>query len=118
MEKINLIADTTPSIALLNAVSEHFPKDDLLEKLKIVPGQTEVDVVLTINGVEIPFAPTIQSFWDQCVRDRDARATEIAMEAIKGAGLDNLFQVIRDAEWEIEQAIKAAMVKVTKEIAG
>jgi hypothetical protein len=116
--KINIIADTTPSIALLNAIAEHFPKDDFASKLGMIPPNADVDVVLTVNGVEIPFAPMVQSFWDQCVRDRDARATEIAMEAIKGAGFDNLFQVIRNAEWEIEQAIKAAMVKVTKEIEG
>jgi hypothetical protein len=114
MSKLSLIANTTPSIFLLNAVSKQFPDKDLREALNLLEG-SEVDVKLTVNGVEIPFESTINDLWKQCQDDVNGRALEMAQKIISGAGLDDLFKTIREAEWQVGAALEKAMEKLNHE---
>jgi hypothetical protein len=110
--KINVTEYKTPSIFLLNAICKQFPRDDMLEALNIPPGEQHVDVKLTVNGVEIPFEATINDLWKQCQDDLNTRALEQAKKIVLGAGLEELFDKIRQSEWEIENAFKAALTKL------
>jgi hypothetical protein len=62
--------------------------------------------------VAVPFDLIVQNFWNQCEQHQDERATKIAMEAIKGAGLERVFEAVRKAEYEIEVALKESLSKV------
>jgi hypothetical protein len=112
MSKVNLVADTTPSIMLLNAVCKRFPKDDWTDKINLKVGEQHVEVKLTLNGVEIPFEATVNEMWTQVNNDLDKRALELVKQAIDGTDLQNLFDTIKRAEYEIEEAIKTSLAKL------
>jgi len=113
--KIKVTDYSTPSVFLLNAICKQFPRDDMLEALNIPPGEQHVDVKLTVNGVEIPFEATINDLWRQCTDSVNERAQEIAKKTLLGSYLEELFDTIRQSEWEIENAFKNAMAKLNKD---
>lgn len=111
-EKIDLVSHATASIMLMNAVAKHFPRSDLRAALSMERGGSTVEVKLTVNGVEIPFKSTIEDMWKQMVDSRDERALELAKDIITGAGLQNIFEAVRDAEWHISNALNEALEKM------
>lgn len=119
MSQIDIIAHTTPSILLMNAVCAKIGRDDLTEALRFTKKEgggysSLVDVKLTVNGVEIPFESTVENMWNQLSNSVDARALAKAKDIISGAGLADLFDTIRHAEWEIGRALETSLEKITQ----
>jgi hypothetical protein len=111
MSKIDMVAQTTPAVALFNAICAHVARNDIREVLNVPEGSV-VDVKLTVNGVEIPFEPTVEHLWKQVNDNLDERAMELAKQIIAGAGLQDLFDRIKRAEWEIGDALEASFKKL------
>lgn len=110
MSNVDIIADTTPAILLLRAILDKFGDDcDLGKVVNIAPGKSIVEVKLTVNGIEIPFEHTINEMWTNVNNDVDNRALDRAREIISGAGLSRLFEAIKRADYELEQALNNAL---------
>jgi hypothetical protein len=111
MSIIDLTDQTTPAITLMNAVCNKFARDDIRACINLPEG-SEVEVKLTVNGVEIDFATTVQELWDQCNRDADGRALTMAKDIIKGAGLEKVREAVERAEWEISNALDESLKQI------
>ena len=114
MAKMDILEKTTPAIALFNAICKHVARDDLREVLDLPEGSI-ADVVLTVNGVVIPFEDTVNDLWKQVNDDLNKRALDLVKKTILGANLEELFDRIRQSEWEIENAFKTALENINKD---
>lgn len=68
-------------------------------------GNNPMSVMLTINGVEVPFSATVQDIWDRCSARLDEEAKEKAIEMIAQSGLDDLREAVHEAERKVKAAL-------------
>ena len=107
MSKIKLLERTPAQIILWNAICETEPKDFLLEKFKLSPDgdNTEADVKVFVNGVEVDFtlafATSVQLFFDRY----EKHIKEKAVELITASSVSDLYNSIQNAEWSIKTAL-------------
>jgi hypothetical protein len=105
-ERINVVAETAPSILILDAMSRHIKDEDFVDKFGGDHGV--VDVQMFINGQPVAIAETLSEAWQRLEAHFEERAKEKAMEMISGAGLKELLETIERAEWTIRQKLEAA----------
>ena len=74
------------------------------------PGNDFV-VSLTINGVEVPYAETIEEIYGRFQADLDRRAAEIAHEKLTGSKVVELMSKVQDALTEVDWCIRDAIEK-------
>lgn len=111
MSKMLISEHKTAAIVLFSAICMKFSHSDIVEELNLAPDNV-ADVVLTVNGVEIPFEPTVEEMWRQVNEDVDRRALKLAEEIISGAKLQGVFDAVRRAEWEISTALENALKEI------
>lgn len=114
MEKISLIDRNTVSILLMNAVCAVVLKntgnvDTIKEVFGLAPKVSDVDVVMTVNGVEVPFSLMVENMVEQCSGRFNRHVEEKAKALVSTAGLDDVMQALERAKYDIEQKIDQAL---------
>lgn len=115
MSQVDLVAHTTPSIALLNAICRKFDRNDVIAGLNIPHQTSVVEVKLTVNGVEIDFEKMVEELWRQANDNANERARQLAKDMIRGTKLQGLFEVMEKAEFEIGEALDKALEEILKD---
>jgi hypothetical protein len=69
-------------------------------------------VQLLVNGVEVPFAETINNWWDRCEADLNERAAELAMKKFyKLREIDEFIVDVRSAiRQKVEETFNVTLV--------
>lgn len=109
-ERIHGGHNTPASMFILEAMVAAADRDDDSFMQEFFPdglGDGHVDVVLLVNGKQVPFKTVAQGFWDRALADLDGRARAMAREMLSEAGLDGIHDALREAEWKIQDAISA-----------
>ena len=109
-EKFDFVAnrDTFPGMFLVEAVVQGKVLDKVVETRK----QGELfDIEFKINGVEVPFSITLNDVWKRANAELTERARKMAKEMITEAGLDDIRNVLQNAEWELKAAIDKVILK-------
>jgi hypothetical protein len=70
-----------------------------------------VQVVLTVNGVQVPYMETVNESWKALDAKLATMIEERAYELCTAAGLDELMNSIQRAEWDIKDALQRASQK-------
>lgn len=98
-------SDTPPGIFILEAILEAAPED--WEQTFFPNGVRDgsIEVVLTANGVQVPFATVVQGFWERASADLEAQTKKAALEMLSEAALSNIHDALREAEYKIELAL-------------
>jgi hypothetical protein len=108
VEKISPVDRTPHSIMLINAMTRSVGRGDLLEHFKIVREDgknVEVDVELLINGVHVDVKKTLDEMWERLVSKYHEDVLEKSKELLSQSRLNKLDELIRDAEWKIEEEL-------------
>lgn len=114
--KINVLDHSTVSIMIFRMMVDldesRGRKFDLRELFSMDDSSEEVDVKLTVNGIEVDCVKCLLSCWDQLDNAYEKKAEELAKEIISLAGLSELQEKIDTAKWEIDDAISQAIAKI------
>lgn len=70
--------------------------------------RSPLEVVLIVNGKQVPFAKTIKDVYAMFEQSIGERAAKIAYSNARLSGLDKLRDTIERSDWEIREAIKDA----------
>lgn len=103
-EIVNINDREFPGFFVIAAITQAKEQRD-----KIKPGPLEV--MLTVNGVELPFTATINDIYARMQAQLEEDAQELAQKMVTEAGLDGLAEALRDAEHSIKSAIQAVAEK-------
>jgi polysaccharide deacetylase 2 family uncharacterized protein YibQ len=113
-EQFNVGYSDTPSVMLLNAMAALAPDNGDIQSifnLKYGDGKCMVDLELSVNGVVIPFKESIQDAWKALEATLDEEILKRAMELVSKSRLDKLQMALDNVEWQIEDALRAALEK-------
>lgn len=105
---------------MIDATSHDFPGFFVIAALtraKAVGGAITGDLVevsFTVNGVELPFAETLNDIYQRMERGINHKVQERAEKLIAEAGLDRLTEALREAEEAVTVAVKAALSKAVR----
>jgi hypothetical protein len=110
-ESIDPLNRSAAGVMLMNAIAAA-AEGTRFEEVFIDQWQREhpnepvmVDVVLTVNGVQVPFLESVNDGWKTLEQQLDKMILEKAYELCTGAGLDSLMNEIQNAEWKIRDAL-------------
>lgn len=104
LETIDVTSHTTPGIFLLNMMTEHTKRNDLLDMFEPMGGAVTVE--LKINGVVVPFAKSIEEMWTRLNSHNDELAMEKAIEMVAAAGLDDVAQIVGEFKFELVELLR------------
>jgi DNA topoisomerase VI subunit B len=104
--KIDILSETPFSILLMNAMAAESGDDDFLQRYGVTAGDTTVDIQVLVNGHSIPFISEGQIGIDRILSDVQESINEAAVEQLNSSKLRDLFDRIKDAEWQIGQALR------------
>lgn len=97
MERINLKADTTAARFLTVALS--------LGRKQAARGKLVSDVVLTIDGQEVPFEAALAQMEQEFRQQVEAQAKTMALDMVADAGLMTAVQRLQSARLDIQRAL-------------
>lgn len=101
MELIDVTKRDIPGVFLINALAKAEGVSEV-----IATGPTPVcEVELTINGVSVPVAATLEDMWNRAIADLNERAKKMAYEMVSEAALDPLREALQEADWRIKEAL-------------
>ena len=106
-EKIKIPGGSDASLIVFEAMVKS-AGPAFMERFAIVlpaSGLPTVDVVMTVNGVDVPVVETLQEAWDRAAAEIDHLVEDRAVELVQGSGLADLLNTLRDSEWRIRDAI-------------
>jgi ribosome-associated translation inhibitor RaiA len=111
-ERVNPLDGSAAGILLMNAMSAG-AKDTEFDRLFVEPSRAKgepikVDVVLLVNGHEVPFMKCVNDAWKSIDERVDEMVREKAMELVSKSRLDGLMRALDDAEWRIEEELRKA----------
>ena len=101
----------------INSEAEHFMVEALGQarrrKIEVPFTQGEpIEMTLTMNGVEIPFADTIKVIYYMMEARLDIRAAKMAYEKFSGNEIFEMVEKLRDtlrqADWQAREAVEKA----------
>lgn len=108
-EMIDPVANNTPSVMLVNAMSAACGKDDLVKLFGLTPSKDmRVEVELFVNGVPVPFMQTMTEAWQVLSDQLERNIREKALELVKGTKLAELMGTLENAHWAIEEEMRKA----------
>lgn len=112
VEYVNPTLHTAPSVMLINAMATVAPESfQELFNPEYVDGKCFVKVELKVNGVQVPFMEEVERGWKILEASLDKEVEKRALELINGSGLIDLKNAIDNAQWQIEDALRAALEK-------
>jgi hypothetical protein len=98
---------STAGVFLINTMSAHAPRADLLEVFRFKEGEPRVvEAELRINGVEVNFRAAIEDCWGRLSNRFDEATLEKAKELVKASRLRKMQDIIERAEWELSNEIE------------
>lgn len=114
-EKIDWTKQEALSVILANAMSEASEKSGcgLFETFKLdlrpdnVTECTNPDVVMLVNGVEVPFVQELKRMLQHLEASFDEQVHKAAVNLLSGSRLRDLAHKLDMVEWEIEQAVSS-----------
>lgn len=104
-EDVDVIAHTTASILIIEAMLFAIGADDDLQK-SFGMATSKASVEMTVNGRPVPVLRALEDAWRRCDAEVDARARKMAIRMVSDAGLEPLAEVLRDAEQKIRQRLQ------------
>ena len=111
----NVLNRDAAGIILMNAVS--IP-EGLVNKIASSPGGPNVEVKLTVNGVEVPFEQAVNEAFERWERNFNDYVEKKAKELIMKAHLEhieesmyNLRNEFENAEWKISAMLREVTEK-------
>ncbi|QYW02713.1 hypothetical protein CPT_Marzo_195 [Stenotrophomonas phage Marzo] len=105
MANINILENGAVKHAIIHAYVELMTEE---EQARCQPGHI-MDVVLTIDGVEVDFTKLISSIYKRFEAGVQKEAQEIALEMVSGdQRLQRIQSVLQDVEWQIKDAVRDA----------
>ena len=111
--KIDLLKGETPEVLLMNALAKHYSVEEMFGKLKVGDG-SDTEVILTVNGFEVPFDSIVQNIFDQCEQVHDDEVVNRAIRLVNFSGLEDLKEAMRSARETIKNAMEDAVRKLNK----
>jgi len=116
MTKINCLEQSTAAIMIFRMMVDLDEKKgrkfDLRTLFNMPELDNNVDVKLTVNGVEVDPIKCLESCWDQLDKAYENRALGLAKQMITVSGFDALRDKLQEAEWEIANALETALEKL------
>lgn len=118
-ERVNPVGHSAAEILLMNAMTDAAPGAKF-EAAFVTPDQAAanaekrsilVDVVVTVNGVQVPFMKIVNEAWKQIEASIEAEVLVKAKELVGRSRLDKLADKLERVEWELEEALRAAQLK-------
>ena len=70
-------------------------------------------VEFKVNGIDLPFAETVDELFSRFRSYVDEEAKKKAIEIVSAAGFDDLVETIKSAKWEIIQKFKEKGIDLT-----
>lgn len=110
--KIDLVRGNVEDVILLEALVAHFGDDKFFEEVK--PDVSTVDVVLTVNGKEVPFNLIVKEMAARHATIYDDQVIKKALKLLNLAGLDDLKETIRNAREKVEMSLEDIIRKLGK----
>lgn len=101
--------DNFPEFFLIAAITR--AQKESGTELPVMP----IEVILTVNGVELPYTETMDDVWIRSQAEFDKKVLEKAKELISDARLEAVLDVIEDARSMIFSALEKASTKADKE---
>lgn len=99
-EKLNPSFQDTPGQFAITAITLANATDAVIEAAKGQPHEVQ----LLINGVEVPFATTINDWWRRCEEELNERAAIMAMD--KFEELNKIGDFLSDFKFQIRQRVE------------
>jgi hypothetical protein len=110
-EKINIVADTPPSMLLMHAIS--LEGKDIAEQVAAASSDCPtVEVQLLVAGIEAPFSAIVDRMWSEALRIARGDLHEKAFAMVSEAGLGGIEQAIRDVKWDLLKKFKEAGIEL------
>ncbi len=99
-EKVKVLTQRDVEVLLWNAMCESTKGSEILTKFGIVPNglDTEVDVKVTVNGVEVSFMETMSGVFAEFNWHVHARAKELVEDYIRSQTWHTLQDKVRDID--------------------
>lgn len=119
-EKVKVLTQRDVEVLLWNAMCESTKGSEILTKFGIVPNglDTEVDVKVTVNGVEVPFIEEVGRFLSQYRDHVKNEAKRMVRKCVVDTHLDTveealseLIEHIRDADKDITDKLCCVLGK-------
>lgn len=110
--KIDLVYGNIEDVILMETLVTHFGDEKFFEEVK--PDVSTVDVVLTVNGKEIPFDKIIQQMAKMHSVIYDDAVVARALKLLNLAGLDDLKDSLQKARENVEMNLEKLLEKVGK----
>lgn len=103
MANINILQNDAVQHAIIHAYAEIMTKE---EQDRCQPGHI-MDVVLTIDGVEVDFTKLITNIYSRFRIGVQKEAQEIALEMVNGdERLAKIRSILENVEWQIKDAVR------------
>lgn len=117
-EKLDPLDRSDAGVVLMNAMVASCSDTQFSERfidpcLKDGIAPVKVDVVLTVNGFQVPFMETVNAVWKDLDDKFDEMVRQEAWELIGTARLEKLASTMDRFEWELKEALRNAGVKNT-----
>lgn len=121
-ELVKFLSNEGPSVFLMNALSK-YPRESKEfaaiqahydKRKQAYPNvrDTEVEVVLTVGGVQVPFWKTMEDTFAQFSKSVDKAAGRIAYEATREAGVEEvmskMMRIVSSAETQLRIKLEKA----------
>lgn len=115
--KIDVLDHSTASILVFRMMCQLEEKQrpvigDLRKMFNMAEDNNDVDIKITVNGVEVDAVECLNTCWANLERTHEDRAYALAREMISLSGLSDIEEKIRDAEREINNAVDDALNKL------
>lgn len=101
----------------IDATSQEFPGFFVIAAITMANAlgdkiiSNPVEVMLLVNGVELPFVETINDIYQRMERQIDEQAREVAEKMVMEAGLDGVADVLREVEWKVKNTLSKVGAK-------
>ena len=102
-ETINATSKEFPGFFVIAAITKF--KKETGDKITTNP----VEVTLLVNGIEVPFAETMNDIYQRMEKQIDERARVLAEKMVLEAGLEGVSDALREVERKVKDAL--GMVK-------
>lgn len=103
-ETVNVVAHSTASILILEAMLLRIGKADLMNEFGMKGSEAEVE--LKVNGVAVPVVQSLEEAWLRLESVVERRAKQIALRMVTEAGLEPIAKALREAEQSIRNKLE------------
>lgn len=110
--KIDLVKGNIEDVALVNALVGYFGDDKFFDEVE--PDVSVVDVLLTVNGKQVPFDLVVRDVASQLRDIQDDQVIKRALQLLSLAGLDDLKDTIRLAREKVEMSLEEIIRRMEK----